>query len=147
MRYYLPVLAPHPYTPHEAIVTQIVPALRTAIETNGVTEDDWSLLMAVDGCLFEICDDFQVAETADDYTAIGAAALYALGSLHSTRGRPEWRIRKALGASVHFSKSALPPFVILHEPIKSPSPCISDAMAIHSAGRTPALHSEGSAYG
>lgn len=134
VRYHMPAFDPTPYSAFEAMVTQFVPALRATVEKHGVDEDDWSLLVAYNGGLFEVCDDYQVGESADGFAAIGSAYTYALGSLHSTAGHPERRIRKALSAAVRFSKTVLPPFLIYHDVSESFGPCAAATMAIGSSG-------------
>ena len=65
------------------------------------------------GRLFTIQSDYQVAEVADNYTAVGCGQDYALGSLYATlESIPTKRIKLALETAAYFSAAVRPPFVI-----------------------------------
>ena len=71
--------------------------------------------------LFCVVDDFQVAETLDDYCAVGCGHEFAKGALFlsetmvnpSDRMRPEARLTIALEAAAHHSCYVAPPFKTL----------------------------------
>ena len=74
-----------------------------------------NFLVGYEGKLYEILIDFQLNEVDGGFTAIGAGAAYAMGSLHTTQKllvSPEDRIRSSLEAACEFVTSCGPPFVV-----------------------------------
>jgi ATP-dependent protease HslVU (ClpYQ) peptidase subunit len=99
----------------EFLVRSYVPALRTALKDAGLVDPDdeefgGDMLVAYKGKLFSIDSDFAVMEHRE--WATGSGGAYALGSLFSTSGEPQKRIKTALMAACEFSPSCGPPFVI-----------------------------------
>lgn len=85
---------------------------RSEKETSG------QLLVAYDGELYEICEDYQVGILHDAYNAIGCGADIALGAMYATGQstsilKPEERVKIALDAASKYSAGVLPPHVIL----------------------------------
>ena len=106
-------------TVDEYMVVDFVDAARTCLTTGGYAtqqdgaEQGGSFLVGTSGRLFSIEDDYQVAEWAVGYHAIGSGNTVALGALHATEGQaPHDRIVKALEAAAEFSAFVRPPFVI-----------------------------------
>lgn len=80
--------------------------------TNGV-ESGGCFLLGYAGRLFQVDSDFQVAEPASGYAAVGCGDEYAMGALHALRDRvpiPEDRLRFALEAAAEFSTGVAGPF-------------------------------------
>lgn len=74
-----------------------------------------TFVVGFNGRLYVIESDFQVGRIADDYTAVGCGAPYALGSLMSTNGRgiaARDRVLEALEVAEHFSCGVRRPFVV-----------------------------------
>lgn len=78
------------------------------------TEQGGTFLVGYQGRLFRIESDYQVGENLHPYDAIGCGAEIALGSLYSTSGDPESRIKIALGAAETFCTGVRQPFLIKH---------------------------------
>lgn len=101
----------------EYLVRSYIPALRAAFRDagtlstdDGVEEFGGAMLLAYRGALYEMCYEFSLMERAE--WAVGSGSEYALGSLFSTSGDPQKRIRTALQAACEFSPSCGPPLVI-----------------------------------
>lgn len=99
--------------------TEFVDALRTCLGDGGWAskenerESGGNFLAGVNGRLFEIYSDFQVAERIIPFTATGCGQDLMLGSLHATQDsgmHPEMRLQKALEAAAAFSAAVCPPF-------------------------------------
>lgn len=71
-----------------------------------------TFLVGYRGNLYEIFDDFQVNQYEDGFTAIGSGSTYALGSLYSSAGDPEIRLKLALQSAAHFSTTVCEPFYL-----------------------------------
>jgi ATP-dependent protease HslVU (ClpYQ) peptidase subunit len=102
------------------MVTTFADAVRECLKGGGYARKDndveagGTFLVAYEGRLFTIEDDYQVYETADGFNAVGCGADYALGSMHVTGYmNPEGRIRMALETSAHFSAGVRGPFTVL----------------------------------
>jgi hypothetical protein len=82
----------------------------------GVDEDgkaDGSLLVGIEGRLFDLDGDYAVHEARWGYSAIGCADTIALGALYATRGlEPRRRLRLALGAATRHEVHVGPPFLL-----------------------------------
>lgn len=123
IRYKLPALR---YDPKQCpdiaqfIVTDFVDALRQTLRDGGacVTSDGLDsfqsdILVAYRGKLFEVSNDFQVAEQIAPYHAIGSGCDIAQGSLFSTQGlklSPKKRLERALTASEKYNTMVRSPF-------------------------------------
>lgn len=101
------------------MVRDFIPAVMDCLETGGwlTSKNDrregGTFLVGVRGELFGIWDDFQVGSSRDGYLAVGCGESYAIGSLHSTKGRePRARVKAALEAAAHHSGGVTGPFVI-----------------------------------
>ena len=101
---------------HKFMCTEFVDSVRGLFSDNGycITTDDWrsgEFLVGVQGRLFKIQGDFQVAEY--DYTACGSGEYHAIGSLYSTEGgKPKKRLKAALSCAESFVVSVQRPFTI-----------------------------------
>jgi len=105
------------------MVVDFVEAVRTRLKAGGFTETAngretaGHFLVGVRGRLFSVESDFQVAEAADGYDAVGCGAAYAKGSLHTTAGLDlpaQRRLTLALEAAERHSAGVRGPFEILH---------------------------------
>lgn len=116
-------LAPPPRRPDQDLfrymVCDFVEAVRLCLKDGGFAhrsndvETGGFFLVATEGRLFSIQDDYQVSEFNRGFHAIGCGSAYALGSLHTTRDLPgEVRVRKALETAEHFSGGVRAPFLI-----------------------------------
>lgn len=117
----------HSFKPPKAPITRLerfmvrdfVPAVMECLDTGGwlSTEngrrEGGTFLVGVRGSLFGIWGDFQVGSSRDGYLAIGCGEEYAIGSLHTSKGRPaRARVKAALEAAAHHSGGVSSPFVI-----------------------------------
>jgi ATP-dependent protease HslVU (ClpYQ) peptidase subunit len=122
LKYRLPALR---YDPKQEdvthfIVTDLVEAIRQTLKDggachseNGIDEFEGAVLIAFKGRLFEIDNDFQVAEQTAPYHAVGSGSDIAQGSLHSTHGlkmSPRKRLEKAMVASERYNAAVRAPF-------------------------------------
>lgn len=116
-------LAPPPRRPDQDLyhymVCDFVEAVRLCLREGGFAhrsndvETGGFFLVATEGRLFSIQDDYQVSEFSRGYHAIGCGAAYALGSLYSSRDLPaETRVRRALETAEHFSGGVRAPFLV-----------------------------------
>jgi ATP-dependent protease HslVU (ClpYQ) peptidase subunit len=104
---------------YKYMVTHFVDAVRQCLKDGGYAskdkevEEGGTFLVGYDGRLFEIESDYQVAEQAVEFHAVGCGDQIALGSLYSSRGRPpKERVVMALEAAERFSPYVRGPFVI-----------------------------------
>lgn len=102
------------------MVTAIIPLIRKTFTDGGYNrkingEDEGGFfLIGYCGHLYKIDEDYQVAEAAIDYVAIGCGRPYALGSLwHTKSWSPEDRINAALQVATYYSGAVAPPFNIV----------------------------------
>lgn len=108
---------------HDELVTLFVPWLRETAKTHGLlaVADGQDLLMGhsilLIGCragVFTVSPDFSVTTYADGYTAIGSAAEYALGAMHTVDGAAAREMVNAgLAAAAWFSVDVAPPYAYL----------------------------------
>lgn len=104
--------------PHKYMVNEFIPAVRSLLKEGGVSVGSEEVVEGVDGDfivgyrghMFVIYGDYQVAESTDDYIAVGCGTDIALGSLGSTKGDPKARILKALDLAVRHSAGVRGPF-------------------------------------
>lgn len=101
------------------MVCDFVESVRVCLKEGGFAhrsndvETGGFFLVATEGRLFSIQDDYQVSEFSRGFHAIGCGAHYALGSLYTTRDLPaEQRVRRALETAEHFSGGVRAPFTI-----------------------------------
>lgn len=101
------------------MVTDFIDAARARMKEGGYatvqnqSEAGGTFLVGYGGRLFHIADDFQVGESTHGFDACGCGDLIALGSLHTSAGRPgEERIRAALSAAESFSAGVRSPFFV-----------------------------------
>lgn len=101
------------------MVTKFVDSLRQITREKGlmhkeeIEEISGHILVGVDGRIFAIYEDWQVAEPREPYLAIGSGTDLALGSLFSTENSPpKIRITQALAAAARYNAAVRPPFVI-----------------------------------
>lgn len=101
------------------MVTGFVDALRECLKDGGWAtkeneqESGGTFLVGVHGRLFGVEDDYQVAEPADEFAAVGCGAHLALGALYATRDlglTPQDRLERALQAAERFSSCVRGPF-------------------------------------
>lgn len=112
--------APEPDGDLEAFMTTtFIDAVRDCLKDGGWAKKDSEreeggiFLVGVVGRLFCIHSDYQVAEAADGYAAVGCGDDVALGALYATtrsRMAPEKRIKLALQAAERFSAGVRGPF-------------------------------------
>lgn len=103
------------------LVTDFINAVRSAYKEAGCASKDkeeegslGSFLLGVEGHLFQIYSDYQIAEAVDGFYALGSGGDVALGALHATKGiEPRKRLRMALGAAERFDSAVRRPFKIL----------------------------------
>ncbi len=116
---------PHPTGGlHQFMVTTWTDALRTCLKDGGWArkeseqEQAGTFLVGIHGRLFSVYDDYQVAEHADDYAAVGCGDDLALGALHATAGLlpPRRRLAAALAAAEHHSAGVAGPYVYASTP-------------------------------
>ncbi len=104
---------------HTFMVREFAEAVRDCLKEGGFAgEEDGSergghFLVGVRGRLFHVGGDYQVAEYASGFAAIGSGEDFALGSLHSTAGQPpQKRVLTALEAAERFAWALRRPFLI-----------------------------------
>jgi ATP-dependent protease HslVU (ClpYQ) peptidase subunit len=102
------------------MATTFVNAVRDCLKAGGYaskkdeTEAGGTFLVAYEGHAFTIYDDYQVAESALPYEAVGCGTDFAMGSLFSTADShlsPSRRIALALEAAATFSCGVRGPFI------------------------------------
>ncbi|MEV4436621.1 hypothetical protein [Streptomyces sp. NPDC049555] len=101
------------------MATVFVDKLRTCLKNGGWARKDseqeqaGTFLVGIHGRLFVIYDDYQIAEPADGYAAVGCGSEIALGALHATSAldvKPRKRLTLALVAAAHHSAGVCAPF-------------------------------------
>lgn len=99
--------------------TTFIDAVRTCLKNGGWArkdseqEEGGTFLVGVNGRLFVIHDDYQVAESVDGYAAIGSGDEVALGALYATADSPVppcQRLTVALNAAAHHNGGVRGPF-------------------------------------
>jgi ATP-dependent protease HslVU (ClpYQ) peptidase subunit len=74
---------------YKFMITKFVPAMKEALEENDYKSDPsdkesgFSMLIAFDGELFDISDDFSVLVSDDGIYGVGIGAKWAMGALHA----------------------------------------------------------------
>ncbi|MFC0600378.1 hypothetical protein [Streptomyces palmae] len=101
------------------MTTVFVDALRSCLKDGGWArkesdqEQAGTFLVGIHGRLFTVHDDYQIAEPADGYAAVGCGDEYALGALHATANldlKPRKRLTLALEAAGYHSAGVSAPF-------------------------------------
>jgi len=107
------------------MATTFVDAVRDCLKAGGWAskenerEEGGTFLVGVDGHLFTIYGDYQVAQAADGYAAVGCGDEIALGALFATARAdmgPRRRVMRALEAAERFSAGVRGPFICLKAP-------------------------------
>lgn len=96
---------------HGYVVKHLVPMWRRILQENGYMktesgrEDSGTFIVGIDGELFAVYDDMQVASTEKDYMSCGCGSSYALGALYNINpfSSPKERISKAIETACEFS--------------------------------------------
>jgi ATP-dependent protease HslVU (ClpYQ) peptidase subunit len=101
------------------MVTHFIENVRVLLKEKGFAkieannESGGQFLVGYHRRLYSIESDFQVAELADGYDAVGSGAEFALGAMRALpRLSPTRRIRKALEIAAHYNMGVCAPFVI-----------------------------------
>ena len=101
------------------MVKDFIDAVRKCLKDGGYAKKDkeeesgGTFLVGYQGRLFEIDNDYQVAEVLQNYASCGCGLDLALGSLYSTEDKkPEERVTMALQAAEKFSAGVRSPFNI-----------------------------------
>ncbi|MET7479411.1 hypothetical protein ABZT17_34320 [Streptomyces sp. NPDC005648] len=118
--------APHPEgNLDKFMATKFIDAVRTCLKDGGFARKDseqeaaGTFLVGARGRLFVIAGDYQVAEPADRYAAVGCGEEFALGALHATAQLglgPRERLDAALHAADHHSAGVAAPYTYAKEP-------------------------------
>jgi ATP-dependent protease HslVU (ClpYQ) peptidase subunit len=112
----------HPDIPVERwMSTEFIDAVRECLKAGGWAEKDKDkeagghFLAVYRGRIFELWDDYQVAERVEPYNAVGSGFDLPLGSLYTSEGliaEPRDRVLKALEAASRFCTTVRAPFLI-----------------------------------
>jgi hypothetical protein len=101
------------------IATVFVDAVRECLKAAGCqqTKDEvdkgGTFLVGYRDRVFAVYSDYSYLVGVDAFLALGCGASLALGSLHSTKGKPpRTRVRMALEAAEHFSAGVRRPFMV-----------------------------------
>ena len=104
------------------MVNDFIEAVRECLKAGGVAtrekeaEQGGTFMVGVRGRLFSVESDYQVAEPAAPFHAVGSGAAYALGSLATSAGKPAARVLKALTVAEQFNAGVRGPFRVLVSP-------------------------------
>lgn len=121
LRYaFVPPKHPRRMDVHRYLVTVFVDDLRDVLKRGGfarreheIEEIDGRFLVGYRGRLFQVQEDYQVAEAVDGFAAAGCGADIALGALCVSQGvEPRKRIRAALEAAERYSAGVRRPFYV-----------------------------------
>lgn len=104
------------------MATTFIDAVRECLKKGGWAEKDkevergGTFLVAYRGRIFGVQSDYQVAENAEPYNAVGCGEDLALGSMWTSERAvviaPRERVELALAAAAAFSAGVYPPFRI-----------------------------------
>lgn len=106
---------------YKFMVTTVVPSMREALEYNGYKPDPsdkeagFEVLLAVDGELFNISDDFSVLIDETGIYGVGSGAPFALGALHEGA-----TIERSLEIAEKLSPYTAGPFQIIKQSKSKP---------------------------
>lgn len=111
----------------EHLSTVFVDRVREVLHKGGVaksTESEetnvGSFLLGYRGHLYSVESDYAVLRSVRGYQAVGCGADLAIGSIASTTGPAEKRVRFALGIAATHSGPVLPPFTVLTQTKETP---------------------------
>ncbi|MGW1072049.1 hypothetical protein [Streptomyces sp. NPDC002537] len=117
--------APRPKGDLDRFMTTVfVDKVRKCLKDGGWARKDseqekaGTFLVGVSGRLFAVYEDYQIAEPADGYAAVGCGGEFALGALHATADlglKPRDRLALALAAAGHHSAGVSEPFSYVTE--------------------------------
>ncbi|MFQ6198659.1 hypothetical protein [Streptomyces sp. NPDC000405] len=131
------------------MTTRFVNKLRACLKEAGWARKDseqekgGTFLVGIYGRLFIVYDDYQVAEPADGYAAVGCGNDFALGALYATSTAglgPRERLTAALAAASHHSTDVCEPFTYTTAP--SHSELLELETAKYATGAVPAPRKE-----
>ena len=114
---------PHPGNKDnfEYMRTQFVKVVRTRLKEGGYVkvdnrEESGEFMVGFHGRIFVVEEDFQVAESADDFMAVGQGSQEALGVMYATPDmEPVQRLLLAMSASERYRSGVRGPFVFVKE--------------------------------
>jgi hypothetical protein len=119
LRYRLEVGQPTGWDVDRFMATTFVDAVRACLSDGGFLRSDsgveqgGSFLVGIQGRLYAVHSDFQIAKSLTGYDAVGCGEELALGSLHGTSELdPKSRVLKALAAAEAHSAGVSGPFVV-----------------------------------
>ena len=99
------------------MISKFIPALKKCFKENDLKlEDDkdeeprFAFLVAINGMLFDIADDFAVSLDADGYYGIGSGSNFAIGALKSGAN-----IKKALMIAADKDPYTSAPFIFMEQ--------------------------------
>lgn len=104
---------------YKFMVTKVMPSLKKTLHTAGYErtpadqrgdEADFNFLLAVNGELFEVDDDYGVLKSEDGIYAVGSGAPFALGALHAGA---DWE--ESLQIACKLSVYSEPPFIYFEQ--------------------------------
>lgn len=108
---------------YEFMINKVIPSLRTTLVEAGIdlakgsgdSDDKFelSLLLAVNGTLFEIDSDFAVGMNSTNYYGIGSGGDFAVGALHAGASTLD-----AMRIAALNNNETAPPFHILEQETK-----------------------------
>jgi ATP-dependent protease HslVU (ClpYQ) peptidase subunit len=122
---FVPPAHPEDMDDYKFMVTEFVDAVRACFDRGGYlhteTGEDLggTFLVAYNGNLYRVDDDFQVGIPAEGFVAVGCGDQIAHGALFATHTMAhlsaEARVEIALEAAAWFSAGVRPPFVIMEQ--------------------------------
>jgi ATP-dependent protease HslVU (ClpYQ) peptidase subunit len=101
---------------YKYMITDVVPSMKEALEENGykIDKEDkdsgFEILLAVDGELFNISDDFSVLMDQTGIYGVGSGAPFAMGALHTGA-----TVERALEIAEKISPYTAGPFQIVKQ--------------------------------
>ena len=101
---------------YKFMITDVVPSMREALEENGYKPDSndkeagFEILIAIDGELFNISDDFSVLMDETGIYGVGSGAQFAIGAMHAG-----YSVEKALEIAEKNSPYTAGPFQIVRQ--------------------------------
>lgn len=104
------------------MVNDFIESARECLKAGGMAtkekeaEVGGTFIVGVRGRVFVVESDYQVVEPVAPFASVGSGMAYALGSLATSRGRPETRIRTALGVAERFCGAVRAPFHVVAAP-------------------------------
>lgn len=100
----------HGTDPMQYVVTKLVPMWRSILKEHGYVrfndgeESGGVFIIALEGRIFTIESDFQVAEAQEDFAAVGCGESFALGFLLNSKHFNQLdRVKKAIETACYFS--------------------------------------------